>query len=77
MALLNVEEATKDFEEKLESGFFKSRYPEPQGYIDPDNEYDPDDIEGGYSKYKAQRDTDAVIAFAKSDAFKELLNAIT
>ena len=77
MALVNVEEATKHFEKLLESGFYRSRYPSPQGYIDPNEEYDPDDIEGGYSKFKEERDTKACIEFANSPAFKQILNALT
>lgn len=70
MALLNVEEATKRFGEKLESGYFSSMREEAHRLA---KQFEPDE---NYSHYKEERDTNTVCTVATSGAFKDLIKKL-
>ena len=70
MGLINVEQATKDFEEKLQSGFFSSMREDAHRLA---KMYEPKE---DYSDKKEDRDTKAVIDFANSSEFKQLVDSL-
>lgn len=70
MGLVNVEQATKDFEQRLKDGYFSSMREDAHKLakaFEPDEDYD---------ESKAERDTKAVIEFANSEEFQELVKSL-
>ena len=59
MALINSEESTKRFEEKLKSGFYRKDRSR--------------NTEVNYTKEKQERDTKAVEEFTKTEIYHELV----
>ncbi len=70
MGLVNVEQATKDFEQRLKDGYFSSMR-EDAHKLAKVFELDED-----YDERKAERDTKAVIEFANSEEFQELVKSL-
>ncbi len=70
MGLVNVEQATKEFEEKLQNGFFSSMKEDAHKLA---KMYEPTE---DYEERKAERDTKAVIEYAQSDEFTQLFNSL-
>lgn len=65
--MVDVEKATKDFEQKLKSGYFSSMRQEAHDLAvmsEPEEDY---------KTYKLQRDTEAVKKFAESGEFLDIL----
>ena len=67
MALIDAEQATKEFSDRLDSGYFSSMREEAHKLAkisEPDEDY---------AEHKAERDTQAVKEFANSDEFKNIV----
>ena len=67
MALVDVEQATKEFRDLLDSGHFSSMREEAHKLAkmrEPDEDY---------ADHKAERDTQAVMEFAQSEVFKDIV----
>ena len=67
MALLDAEQATKEFSDHLDSGYFSSMSEEAHKLAkmrEPDEDY---------ADHKAARDTQAVREFAQSEVFKDIV----
>ena len=70
MGLVNVEDATREFSKKLEEGYFSSMREDAHKLakaFEPDEDYD---------ERKAERDTKAVIEFANSEEFQEIVKSL-